>query len=88
MLRIAAGDLTTTAAVRSEADAFGMVIQAMTEGLRRLITQIRSSAEQIAATGVSISSLAASDIDLVEQINIAMQTMMRTMLQTVTASKL
>ncbi len=82
MLRIAAGDLTTTAAVRSEADAFGMVIQAMTEGLRRLITQIRSSAEQIAATGVSISSLAASDIDLVEQINIAMQTMMRTMLQT------
>ncbi len=33
MLRIAAGDLTTTAAVRSEVDAaFGMVIQAMTEG--------------------------------------------------------
>lgn len=82
MLKIAAGDLTINATPRSETDAFGMVIQAMTEGLRTLITQIRRSAEEIAGTGVSISALAASDIEIVQNVNTSMQAMMHTMLQT------
>lgn len=82
MLRIAEGDLTASIRPRSDDDAFGMVIQTMNEGLRSLIVQIRKSAEQIAATGSSISSQAASDIDIVQNVNASMQTMMHTMLNT------
>ena len=82
MTNIAEGDLTETIRPRSEADAFGKVIQTMTEGLQTLIRQIRSSAEQISATGTTISSLAASDIHLVQNVNTSMKEMMQTMLTT------
>lgn len=59
---IAEGDLTQTIHIRSAKDTFGQVIQTMTEGLRALIVQIRSSAEQIASTETTIVSLAARNI--------------------------
>jgi methyl-accepting chemotaxis protein len=51
----------------------------MTEGLGSLILKIRSSAEQIAATGTSISTLADQDITIVRQVSSASDTMMATM---------
>jgi methyl-accepting chemotaxis protein len=77
--RIAEGDLTGTVQVRSTSDAFGQVIQMMTEGLRDLIVQIRSSAEQIASTGTTISSLAKHDIDIVEHVHVSAEEMRSTM---------
>ena len=47
---IATGDLTHTLPVRSAGDTFGHVMQSMNEGLRALIQQIRTSAEQLADT--------------------------------------
>ena len=70
---IAEGDLTRTIHVRSADDTFGQAIQTMTEGLRTLIVQIRSSAEQIAATKTTIVSLATRDIDLVRNVNDSMK---------------
>ncbi|GAK59811.1 methyl-accepting chemotaxis sensory transducer [Candidatus Vecturithrix granuli] len=76
---VANGDLTETIQVRSSDDAFGRAIQIMTEGLRTLILKIRASAEQIAMTGVSISSLADQDITIVKQVSTAADTMTSTM---------
>jgi len=54
--QIEEGNLTETVELRSSTDAFGRVFQSMTQGLRSLITQIRSSAQQITSTGSDISS--------------------------------
>jgi len=77
--KITEGDLTGTVQVRSTDDAFGRVIQAMTEGLRTLIVQLRSSAEQIASTGTTISSLAVRDISIVHDVQNSAEQMMATM---------
>lgn len=74
--RVAEGDLTETVEVRSANDAFGRVLKLMTERLRELIEQIRTSAEQIAATGVMMSSLTERDIGLAEQIHTVTENMM------------
>lgn len=76
---VADGDLRDTIRLRSPDDAFGRAIQIMTEGLGSLILKIRSSAEQIAATGTSISTLADQDITIVRQVSSASDTMMATM---------
>jgi methyl-accepting chemotaxis protein len=77
--RITEGDLTETVQVRSTDDAFGQVIQAMTEGLRALIVRIRTSADQIAATGMTISSFAAREISIVHDVHTSVEQMMSTM---------
>jgi methyl-accepting chemotaxis protein len=77
--KITEGDLTGNVQVRSSDDAFGQVIQAMTEGLRTLIVQIRASAEQIASTGTTISSLAVRDISIVHDVHDSAEQMMATM---------
>ena len=77
--RIARGDLTETVHVRSRADAFGQAIQDMTTGLRDLIVQIRSSAQQIASTGTTIGSLATRDINIVEHVQNSSEYMTTTM---------
>ena len=64
--KVAEGDLTETVQVRSTNDAFGGGIKMMTAGLRELIVQIRTSAEQIAATGILISSLTERGINIAE----------------------
>ena len=74
--RVAEGDLTGTVEVRSANDAFGRVLKLMTERLRELIEQIRTSAEQIAATGVMMSSLTERDIGLAEHIHTVTENMM------------
>jgi len=76
---VAEGDLTNTAQVRSATDAFGQAIQTMTDGLRTLIVQIRASAEQIAATGTTIASLAGRDISIVEHVQTSAEQMTSTM---------
>lgn len=77
--RIAEGDLTEQVQVRSDKDMFGRGIQAMVEGLRSIIVQIRTSSEQIAATGSHISSLAARDIEIVQSVNTSADQVMSTM---------
>ncbi len=77
--RIAEGDLTERIQVRSDKDRFGRGIQAMVEGLRAIIVQIRTSSEQIAATGSRISSLAARDIEIVQNVNTSADRVMSTM---------
>ncbi len=77
--KIAEGDLTRTVQVRSASDAFGQSIRAMSEGLRTLITQIRTSAEQIASTGTTIASLAERDITIVEHVQTSAEEMRSTM---------
>jgi methyl-accepting chemotaxis protein len=79
MTKIAAGDLSETVYVRSTADAFGQAARAMTEGLRSLIEQIRNSAEQIATTGQTISSLSAHDIGIVNDVDSSAEAMISTM---------
>ena len=66
---IAEGNLPRTIQVRSDTDTFGRSFRKMTEGLRTLILQIRTSAEQIASTGETISSLSAQDIDIVNNVH-------------------
>ena len=77
--KIAGGDLTETIRVRSTDDAFGKTLQTMTEGLRSLIVHIRTGAEQIATTGTNISTLAAQDIKIVEQVDTSSEEMTSTM---------
>ena len=77
--KVAEGDLTALVQVRSQNDAFGQVIRTMTEGLRTLIIQIRNSADQIAETGVLISSLTEQDIGLAERVYSVTEHMMATM---------
>lgn len=77
--KVADGDLTETILLRSADDTFGQAVQSMNEGLRNLILKIRSSAEQIADTGTSISSLADQDIHIVKQVHTAADTMTSTM---------
>jgi methyl-accepting chemotaxis protein len=76
---VSEGDLTESIQVRSGTDAFGRVIQAMTEGLRGLIIQIRTSAEQISVTEETISSLAARDIAIVQDVHASAETMKSTL---------
>lgn len=78
---IAKGDLTETVDVRSTADALGRAIQAMTKGLHTLIVQIRTSAEQIASTGSTISSLATRDIGIVQDVHTSVEQMTSTMME-------
>ncbi|MBD3309080.1 HAMP domain-containing protein [candidate division KSB3 bacterium] len=78
MGNIAEGKLTQTVQARSEKDAFGLKIQAMTKGLHTLVTQIRTSAEQLASTEESISSLATQDIDIVQNVTTAVENMVST----------
>ena len=77
--KITVGDLTETVQLRSTSDSFGRVIQTMTESLRTLIVQIRTSAEQITKTGEDIASLAMHDIQIVQNVNNAMGHVMATM---------
>jgi methyl-accepting chemotaxis protein len=77
--RIAEGDLTKTVQVRSSDDTFGQAIQSMTEGLRRLIVQIKMSVEQIASTRIKIASLAESDIRIVEEVHSSSEGVISTM---------
>jgi methyl-accepting chemotaxis protein len=77
--KITQGDLTDDVHVRSTTDAFGQAIQAMTAGLRELIVQIRSSAEQIASTGTTIDSLTTRDINIVEHMHTSSDQMTATM---------
>ncbi len=81
MKRIAEGDLTFEAQPRSSQDAFGRAIQHMTDGLRSLIRQIRSSSKQIAATGETIASLAERDIRIVQNVTYSVENMVSTMNQ-------
>ncbi|MBD3308008.1 HAMP domain-containing protein [candidate division KSB3 bacterium] len=76
---VADGDLTPTIHIRSVDDTLGRVIYSMTEGLRTLILQIRISAEQIAATGATISSFADHDIGIVRDVHGSIETMITTM---------
>lgn len=76
---VAKGNLAGMVQVRSATDAFGQAIQAMTDGLRTLIVQIRASAEQIAATGTTIASLAGRDISIVENVQTSAEEMTSTM---------
>ncbi len=66
--KVEEGDLRETIEVRSATDAFGRVLHSMTEGLRSLITRIRSSAQQIASTGTTIASFATRNIDIVQNV--------------------
>lgn len=77
--KITQGDLTEAVHVRSTTDAFGQAIQTMTVGLRELIVQIRSSAEQIASTGTTIDSLTTRDINIVEHMHASSEQMTATM---------
>lgn len=79
---IAGGDLTVHIPLHSETDVFGQVIQAMTEGLRALIVQIRTSADQIAATEKTIASFAAHDISIVKEVSTSVDSTMSTLQET------
>ncbi len=76
---VAEGDLTQTIHLRSAEDTFGHTIQSMTEGLRVLIVQMRTSAEQITATGRTIASCAAQNIKNVKDVYNSAEHMMTTM---------
>lgn len=67
--KITRGDLTGTVQMRSTIDVFGEAIRTMTEGLHTLIVQIRTSADQIASTEKTISSLATHDITIVREVH-------------------
>ncbi len=73
------GDLTETVEVRSSNDAFGRVFHGMTEGLRALIIRIRTSAQEIAATGTTISSFAIHNNNLVQHVHTSAQKTIATM---------
>ena len=79
MENIARGNLTEHVSIRSADDAFGQAIQSMAEGLRALIVRIRNSAEQIAATGSNITSLATHDIEIVQNVTTSVEQMVATM---------
>lgn len=78
-MNIAGGDLTRTIQERSTADAFGQIIQTMTEGLHKLIVQIRDSAKEITSIGATIRSLTNQDLKIVQEINTASLKMLSTM---------
>lgn len=79
MEKIARGNLTEHVSLRSSEDAFGQAIRSMAEGLRALIVRIRDSAEEIAATGSNISSLATHDIEIVQNVTTSVEQMVGTM---------
>ena len=79
--RISEGDLTESIQLRSAKDSFGQSIHAMTEGLRRLIVQIRQSSEQITETGAAIASLTSRDIQIVEEVHSSADEVITTMRQ-------
>ncbi len=68
---IAAGNLTQTIHARSTADTFGKVMQSMTDGLRDLIVQIRTSAEQIASIETDICSLTAENLSVAQKMQVS-----------------
>lgn len=76
---IAEGDLTAKISLHSQTDAFGQAMRMMTEGLHALIRQIRTSAEQIATTGETITSFAERDIGIVEHVRHSADEMVSTM---------
>jgi len=78
---VAEGNLTGNIEVRSANDRLGQAILAMTDGLRRLIVQIRTSAEELARTERSISSLSADDVAIVNNVHQSADAMIATMHQ-------
>ncbi len=78
---IAQGDLTVEIALRSGKDSFGQTIRTMRTGLQALIQQIRTSAEEIAATGSTISSLTEQDMELVQHVQGSVTDMVSTMFE-------
>jgi methyl-accepting chemotaxis protein len=76
---VARGDLTSTVQVRSTDDVLGQAIKSMTEGLHALITQTKTSVEQLTSTKTTISSLAAMNIEIVEDVHTAVEHMTATM---------
>ena len=75
---IADGDLTHTIQLHSADDTFGSVIRSMTEGLRSLIVQIRTSAEQIATIETGISLLTTDDLNIVQEVSVSVKEMIAT----------
>lgn len=72
---VAAGDLTHRISLHSPEDMFGRTIQAMTDGLRGLIMQMKTSAEQLTSTGTAISSLSADNITIVKDVHDSIEQM-------------
>lgn len=77
--KLSEGNLSETVQVRSENDAFGKAIRAMTNGLRKLMIQIRDSTNEIADTGMTISDVTEQDIHLAERVHTVTENMMGTM---------
>lgn len=79
MKQIAEGDLSANIPVQSAKDAFGQAIHSMSEGLRSLVTQIRTSSEQIAFTGTTIANLSTNDITIVQNVTTSVEKMVSTL---------
>ncbi len=78
-LQIEEGNLRETIQVRSKNDAFGQALWLMMKGLRSLIAQIRTSAEEIVSTKTEVSSCAARNIDIVQNVSASAEKTMSTM---------
>jgi methyl-accepting chemotaxis protein len=65
--------------LRSETDMFGQTMEMMRRGLRSLIQQIRTSAEQMASSGALIASLTDQDIQIAQRVRTSVEEMIATM---------
>jgi len=76
---IAEGDLTIDVPVHLDTDVFRRAMATMTKGLATLIQQIRTSAQQTAATGATIVALADQDTALAQRVQISVEETVVTM---------
>ncbi|MBD3306104.1 HAMP domain-containing protein [candidate division KSB3 bacterium] len=75
---MAKGDLSQAIDARSAEDALGHMLQSMTEGLRSLILQIRTSVEHLVAIETGISRLTTDNLNIVQEGNVSVKAMIAT----------